>query len=138
METVGIETLGRLDGSQPDTLPVTFENIPPDAFVGLREKEAKAWKKALDIGVSKRHCIIQTFNLHHITFYDCIPSTKHSESQIQNFVDVVSFSRFEFRIIDLLVRKIVHINGFFSVFLFGPISLLFFLFPYNSVSLRMA
>lgn len=38
MDTVGIETDGRLDGNQPDTLPVTFENIPPDAFVGLQSE----------------------------------------------------------------------------------------------------
>jgi hypothetical protein len=37
IETVGMETLGRLDGSHPDTLPVTLENIPPAAFVGLFE-----------------------------------------------------------------------------------------------------
>ena len=35
METDGIETVGSDDGSQPETLPVTFENIPPDALVGL-------------------------------------------------------------------------------------------------------
>lgn len=36
MDTEGIETLGRLDGSHPETFPVTFENIPPAALVGLQ------------------------------------------------------------------------------------------------------
>lgn len=39
IDTDGIETVGMLDGNHPETLPVTFENIPPDAFVGLDTME---------------------------------------------------------------------------------------------------
>lgn len=45
IETDGIETVGKLDGNQPETFPVTFENIPPAAFVGLKrhEKDVKVF-----------------------------------------------------------------------------------------------
>lgn len=46
IETDGIETVGREEGSHPDTFPVTFENIPPDALVGLYTQQ-RVGKKSI-------------------------------------------------------------------------------------------
>jgi hypothetical protein len=50
IDTEGIETEGRLVGSHPETFPVTFENIPPDALVGLRRSN----KRKIDFIQSKK------------------------------------------------------------------------------------